>query len=233
MTIAVMQPYFLPYIGYWQLINAVDVFVVYDNIEFSKNGWFHRNNILCNGKKNMFSIPLKKASDYLDVRERYLADNAQKEIEKIVAKIQNEYRKAPYYHNVIGLVRDVFMYEEANLFQFIFYSIKSICAYLEIETTLYISSRIAIDHNLKAVEKVIAINRALQSEIYFNPIGGQKLYDKAIFDAAGIKLRFLESLSKPYSQFENDFVPSLSILDVLMFNNKDEIRSMLNEYKLS
>lgn len=78
MTIGIMQPYLFPYIGYWQLINIVDTFVIYDNIQFSKKGWFHRNNILLDGKKKLFSIPLKKDSDSLDVVERYISDGAEK-----------------------------------------------------------------------------------------------------------------------------------------------------------
>src|SRR5690554_2832006 len=95
--IAIMQPYFLPYLGYWQLLNCVDTFVVYDDVEFTKKGWIHRNRYLSNGSDQMFSLPLKKDSDYLDVRDRYLADSWESEKIKLRRKIEGAYKKAPYF----------------------------------------------------------------------------------------------------------------------------------------
>ncbi len=97
MKVAIMQPYFLPYIGYFQLINAVDKFVIYDNIEFTKKGWINRNRILVNGKDEFISLPITKASDFLHANQRYLASNFENEKNKILRKIKESYRKAPYF----------------------------------------------------------------------------------------------------------------------------------------
>lgn len=232
MTIAIMQPYLFPYIGYWQLINAVDIFVVYDNIQFSKKGWFHRNNILLNGKKTLFTIPLKKASDYLDVVDRELSEGSEKQINKIVVQIENSYRKAPYFEEIFPLIKEIFFHNERNLFAYIYNSIVKLKAYLEIDTQIIISSTLEIDFDLKSEEKVLAINKALQADHYINAIGGQDLYDKERFAKAGIRLNFIETEIISYKQFGNSFVPYLSIIDILMFNSKDEVREMLNRYAL-
>ena len=232
MTIAIMQPYLFPYIGYWQLIQAVDTFVVYDNIQFSKKGWFHRNNILLNGKKILFSIPLKKDSDYLDVVDRMLSEDSDKQINKIIAQIENGYKKAPYFNDVFPLVKDIFNSSEKNLFYYIYNSMQLVTAYLGIDTKIILSSTLDIDHQLKAEEKVIAINKILHADRYINAIGGQELYDKDRFSAEGLTLNFLNTEIAEYKQFNNEFVPYLSIIDIMMFNSKDEIKVMLNRYAL-
>ena len=227
-----MQPYFFPYIGYWQLINAVDTFVIYDNIEFSKKGWFHKNNILMNNKRTLFTIPIKKDSDTLNVVDRYLSDNSGKQISKILAQIKNSYRKAPYYNDVFPLVEAVFLNQEKNLFDYIYNSVEMVCDYLEIDTQIVKSSTIDIDHSLKSQDKVIAINKKLNSTKYINPIGGRELYNVESFKSQGIKLQFLESEIPIYRQFSDEFIPYLSIIDVMMFNSKEEVKDMLNGYKL-
>ncbi|RLA79187.1 MAG: hypothetical protein DRG78_13435 [Epsilonproteobacteria bacterium] len=232
MTLAIMQPYLLPYIGYWQLINTVDTFVVYDNIEFSKNGWFHRNNILLNGKKKLFTIPLKNDSDSLSVADRYLAENSDKQIRKFLAQIKNSYKKAPYFKEVFPIIESILLNKEKNLFKYIFYSIKKVCEYCNINTKIIISSDIKIDHTLKSQAKVVAINKILNSNRYINPIGGVKLYDKDYFKEENINLLFLESEVPPYNQFQEDYISHLSIIDIMMFNNKENIASMLNKFIL-
>ncbi len=232
MTIAIMQPYLFPYIGYWQLIQAVDTFVVYDNIQFSKKGWFHRNNILLNGKKTLFSIPLKKDSDYLDVADRMLSEDSDKQINKIMGQIENGYKKAPYFNDVFPLIKDIFGSSEKNLFYYIYNSIQLVVEYLDIDTKIIHSSMLDIDHQLKAEEKVIAINKILHVDRYINVIAGQELYDKDKFLAEGITLNFLNTGITEYKQFDDEFVPYLSIIDIMMFNSKDEIKEMLDKYTL-
>ena len=231
--IAIMQPYFMPYMGYWQLINAVDTFVLYDNIQFSKKSWFHRNYVLLNGQKNLFSIPLKKDMDNLNVVDRFLANESQTQIKKILAQIENNYKKAPYFNNVFFLIKNIFKYNEKNLFKYIYNSIIQICDYLDLETRIVISSSIDINHSLKAKEKVMAINKALNSTQYINSIGGLELYEKNVFQKENIKLKFLKSEIAKYKQFNNEFIPYLSIIDIMMFNSKDEIKKMLLKYNLT
>jgi len=227
-----MQPYIFPYIGYFQLINSVDQFVVYDNIKYTKKGWVNRNRILCNGKDEYISIPLKKDSDFLNVDQRFVADSWEQEQHKFLNKIKECYRKAPFFQETFEVIKECISYEDRNLFNYILQSLKILCGYLDITTPLIISSSIEIDHELTAEHKVLSLCKALQANTYINPIGGVELYDKAFFKQAGIDLFFLKTGSVEYRQFDNEFIPFLSIIDVMMFNDKDTIKSMLNNYGL-
>ncbi len=229
---AIMQPYFLPYIGYWQLIGAVDEFVVYDNIEYTKKGWFNRNRMLENGHDRLFTIPVKKDSDYLDVVGRSLSDDAAKENARTLRIIQANYRKAPHYAEAYPLIERCFMYDEKNLFEYIFHAIREVCDYLDIGTKLTVSSAVQADHELKGDKKVMAICKAVGTDVYINAIGGMGLYDRAEFAGNGLDLKFIKAKAVEYTQFAQPFVPWLSILDVLMFNDKATVQTFLKEYEL-
>lgn len=230
MKIAIMQPYFLPYIGYWQLISSVDKFVVYDNIKYTKKGWINRNRYLQNGKDAEFTIPIKKDSDFLNVVDRYIAGDFNKS--KLLNKISESYRKAPCYSTTIELFKKILNYSEQNLFNYIYHSILEICKYLEITTEIIISSKIDTNHNLKSQEKVIAICKSLSASVYINAIGGQDLYLRSDFQSSNIDLKFIKSGEIVYKQFKDDFIPWLSILDVMMFNKREDIIDMLGKYEL-
>jgi len=232
MKLAIMQPYFFPYIGYFQLINAVDEFVIYDNIEFTKKGWINRNRILVNGKDSYITIPLKKDSDYLYVRNRTLAESCFFEKPKMLNKIIGAYKKSPNFNFIYPIIEKCIMFEENNLFKFILNSLNLIKEYLEIQTQFLIASTIPIDHELKAEKKVIALCKERKANTYLNPIGGIQLYKKDNFKNQGINLHFLKTNDVRYKQFNNEFVPSLSIIDVMMFNSKEEINKMLDNYEL-
>ena len=139
-----MQPYFFPYIGYFQLIAAVDVFIIYDNIKYAKKGWINRNRILQNGKDVMFSLPLKKGADSLDVCQRELAPEFNRD--KLLNQIKGAYQCAPFFTQTFPLIELVALYDEANLFRFLHHSIVKICGHLGITTRINISSSITIDH---------------------------------------------------------------------------------------
>ncbi|HEU4965994.1 MAG TPA: WbqC family protein [Candidatus Saccharimonadales bacterium] len=232
MKLAVMQPYFLPYIGYWQLISSVDTFVVYDNIQYTKKGWFNRNRILENGHDRLFTIPIKKDSDYLDVHKRFLSAGAHRENERTLRIIQANYKKAPHFTDAYPLIEQCFLCPNENLFDYIYNSIRTICNYLDITTPIVVSSTVPIDHTLKAEQKVLAICKAMNADVYINAIGGMELYNKQEFASQGVALQFIKSRPVEYAQFGNPFVPWLSIIDIVMFNSKDAVRGMLGEYDL-
>jgi len=232
MNVAIMQPYFLPYIGYFQLIKAVDIFVVYDNIQFSKKGWIHRNRILVNGRDEYFTLTLKKDSDYLNVNQRVLSETWEQEKLKTLRIIKENYKKAPFFLSTFPIIEEIFNFESRNLFDFIYHSMLKINSILEIESKIVLSSSIAIDHDLKAQNKVLAINENLQASHYINPIGGLLLYDAPSFEKKNIELSFLKSKNIHYKQYENEFMPWLSILDVMMFNDIPTIKNWLGDYDL-
>lgn len=232
MRLAIMQPYFFPYIGYFQLIAAVDLFVIYDNIKYTKKGWINRNRMLQNGQDAMFTLPLKADSDSLDICQRELAAGFNKE--KLIRQLSGNYRRAPYYVQTFPLIEEIIHYEDSNLFRFLQHSIARTRQHLGISTKIGVSSNIAIDHALTNQDKVIALCVAVGATSYLNPIGGKELYSKSAFADAGINLEFIQSKPFEYAQYDQQFVPWLSIIDVMMFNSMDAVRRRISEnYELS
>jgi len=215
--VAIMQPYFLPYIGYWQLMHNVDVFVVYDDIEYTKKGWINRNRFLMNGKHQTFTLPLKKDSDFLDVDQRQLADNVSAEKAKLMRRLEASYCRAPFFKEGKSLLEDILASSEENLFRFIYQSIENIHARLGMTSRLVVSSTLGIPRSLKGQGRVIATCKALGATDYINPIGGSALYDKQAFGVEGIRLHFLQVHPFVYKQYDHEFVPNLSIIDSIMF----------------
>lgn len=227
MRLAIMQPYFLPYIGYFQLVAAVDLFILYDNIKYTKKGWINRNRLLRNGEDVLFSLPLKTASDSLDVCERELS--AAFDRSKLLNQFNGAYRSAPYFDPTFAMLEQVVRYEDGNLFRFLRHSIVITCAHIGIATEIKVSSEIAINHELKSQEKVIALCGAVGASTYVNSIGGMELYSKEAFREKGIDLKFIKPKPFEYPQFGAPFVPWLSIVDVLMFNSLDTVRDCISK----
>jgi hypothetical protein len=226
MRLGIMQPYFLPYIGYFQLIGAVDVFVIYDNIKYTKKGWINRNRMLQNGKDVMFTLPLKRDSDYLDVCDRELAVDFNRA--KLLNQFKEAYRRAPYFAQTFALIEQILRNGDANLFRFLFHSIIKTCEHLSIATEIRISSSIVIDHGLESQDKVLALCDAVGATSYINAIGGMELYSKEAFWEKNVDLKFIRSKPFEYAQFGEAFVPWLSIIDVMMFNSVDTIRHCIS-----
>jgi hypothetical protein len=229
-TLAIMQPYFLPYIGYWQLLAAADRFVVYDNIQYTKKGWINRNRFLRNGADAWFTVPLKKGSDFLNVADRQVADDF--DPKTLLNPLASAYRKAPFFREVFPLIEAIVTAAPRNLFAYLHHSLTATAGYLEIATPIVVSSTVPIDHALKAEQKVLAICRAAGADRYINAIGGRELYSKPAFAAEGVELAFLQSRPVEYRQYDDPFVPGLSIVDVMMFNSRDAVRAMLGAYDL-
>lgn len=225
-----MQPYFFPYLGYWQLINAVDKYVVYDDVNFIKGGWISRNNILLNGTKHMITMPLcspspNKKINEIEIKKDRIAVN------KVIKTIKAAYLKAPYYEAVMPIIEKLI--NDANTIAILNYnSIVEIGKYLGFKTEILLSSNIEKNNELKGKDKVLQINEILGADAYYNAIGGQELYSKREFSKVGQKLYFLKMKDIEYKQYSNEFVPSLSIIDVLMFNSVEKIHEMLHDYIL-
>ena len=231
MKVAIMQPYIFPYIGYFQLIEASDVFIVYDNIKYTKKGWINRNRFLSNGGDALFSIPLKKDSDYLNIMDREIAADFLPE--KLVNQLKEAYRKAPHLDDTLVLLRLALAQDERNLFGFLRQALEKTCRHIGIKTPFVTSSTLDIDHTLQSQDKVIALCRAIGADTYINPIGGTTLYDHTDFARTGIDLCFLRPILQPYAQFAEEFVPWLSIIDVLMFNSPERVLEMVQtDYEL-
>jgi hypothetical protein len=230
MKLGIMQPYFLPYIGYFQLIAAVDTFVVYDNIKYTKKGWINRNRWLQNGDDAMFSLPLEKGSDALEIGQRTVS--AEFDRRKFLAQLRANYAKAPYFEPTQALIERLLPGEDRRLFEVLHPSIVAVCRHLGIGTEIRVSSTVPADHTLRGQDRVLDLCRATGATTYINSIGGTALYSEQAFADAGVVLRFLRSRPLEYQQFGAPFVPWLSILDVLMFNPVETVRAWLGHCDL-
>lgn len=223
-----MQPYFMPYIGYFQLIAAVDLFILYDNIKYTKKGWINRNRYLRNGAPAILSLPLKDDSDYLDVRQRTISAGFDRR--SLLNRLAQAYRRAPMFAEVFPLIEAAVLKDEPNLFRYIHHSLTALLGYLGISTRIVPSSAVPIDHSLRRQEKVLALCRQVGATTYVNAIGGRELYSPDAFGAQGIELKYLRSSPIEYKQFQHDFVPQLSIIDVLMFNAREQTRDYVRRH---
>lgn len=230
MKLGIMQPYFFPYLGYWQLIQAVDQYVIYDDVNYKK-GWMNRNRILIGGEPAYFNVPLLKASQNKKINEIEV-NHDEGLVQQNLRKIQSAYGKAPYFREVYPLVYQVLTGNGRYLSEYLADSIKLICSYLNIQTDILISSDIPKNNTLKGQDRIFDICRVLRADIYYNAIGGQQLYSYQAFRENKIKLGFIKSYPVPYRQFSKEFISNLSILDIMMFNSSKKIQEMICSYEI-
>ena len=228
MNLAVMQPYLFPYIGYWQLIDAVDIFVIYDDVNFIKRGYINRNNILENKTYQLITLELIGASQNKRINEISIGNNTN----KLLKTLKQNYLKAPFYKDVFPLLEEILNNNQKELSRFLGFSLVTISKYLNLDTKFLYSSDIKNDKTFKAQDRLIEMSKILNATGYINLIGGIELYDKDVFFQNDIHLSFLKTHQVSYKQFNNEFIPNLSIIDVLMFNSKDNVKNMLNQFQL-
>ena len=233
MKLAIMQPYIFPYAGYFQLLQAADKFVVYDDVNFIKGGWINRNRILLEGKDFLFTIPLQDASPNKKINEVFiheqLYDNWKK---KFYKSLSSAYRKAPFFDPVRSLVSGVLEMEATSIGALATQSLLAIKNYLQLPAEVVLTSAVYNNAHLFGKERVIDICLKEGATTYINASGGQALYEKDFFCSRGIDLYFIKSEKSAYTQLENEHVPWLSIIDVLMFNSVFDTNRILSHYSL-
>jgi len=215
MKLAIMQPYFFPYIGYWQLLRVVDCFVIYDDVNFITRGWINRNRILINGKPSYITIPLYHASQNRRISDISIQSSPVWR-KKMIKSIENTYRKALFFSEVFPVIEKIICYETNSLVDFLAQHIRVLAAYLGIKTEIVATSRCYQNNDLIGQKRIIDICKREGATTYINPQGGQTFYDTKEFKNAGIDLQFIVMQPKPYIQRAAGFVPYLSIIDALM-----------------
>lgn len=231
-TIAMMQPYLFPYLGYFQLIAASDLFVLGDDLQYVKEGWINRNRILVNGEPKFITFPLKKDCHTLNINQRQLCDGIQDELTRTLKTISLNYSRAPFLSEVFPWLEQVMRHPQTNLARYAENAIRETCSYLGITTPLVRSSDLVLPPPIDHQDRVIQTMRVMGGNTYINPIGGLSLYCPEYFMSRGIQLRFHRTDKIEYRQSKNPFVANLSIIDLLMFNSVDEIRLMLSRFSL-
>lgn len=227
-----MQPYFFPYIGYFQLIADVDSFIVHDDVQYIKAGWINRNLIRAANGPRWLTLPVLSAGHERTIHQRSYQLTANK-VARTLRCIEASYKSAPRFTEIFPLLREIMSFGDPNVAAFNFNLINRLATYLGIGTRLLRSSEIVIDNRLNGEARVIDLCLRVGATEYVNPVGGLNLYRPESFAAAGIALWFLEPHVHSYQQFGANPVASLSIIDVLMFNSNPTIATMLKEYRLS
>ncbi|MHA1285662.1 MAG: WbqC family protein, partial [Promethearchaeota archaeon] len=234
MKVGCMQPYFFPYLGYFSLIKYTDIWVVFDTAQFIRHGWVERNRILGpKGNWNYIRVPLKKHHRETKIKDMKIRSEENWK-EKIFAQLVHYKKKAPYYKNVINFLEDAFKVETESISYLNTHLLEKTCDYLEISFNyiIFSESNIVIPKINAPDEWALEITKSLKGDVYVNLPGGVKFFDRKKYKENKIDLHFLKIKLKPYDQKQNEFIPGLSIIDVMMFNSPDLIRQILNEYEL-
>ncbi len=231
MKTAIMQPYFFPYIGYFQLINHVDKFVILDDVQYIKSGWINRNYLLQKNKPLMFTIPVSVESSRSLINNVKVKYNTGRII-KLLKTIELNYSKSPFYKNVIPLIENIFEEKNELISDMALSSISTVIGYLSINTVIIESSSVFNNRHLKGEDRIIDICKLLGADKYFNLSGGQSIYSKDRFNKEGIELNFIKTREITYKQFTDYFTGPLSIIDNLMFNSPEDINKSLLEFEI-
>lgn len=232
MIVSIMQPYLLPYIGYFQLIAASDVFVIYDDVQYMKGGWINRNRILLNGGPRWLTMPVAHSPLHTLIRDKsYLRGRAADT--KVTGLVDQAYRRAPRFAAGRALAAELFASDEANVAAFNARSIQLVCGELGLRTEILRSSELGRDATLSGQAAVLDICRRMGASQYLNAPGGVGLYRAEDFAGAGIDLRFLAPRLPAYDQFGGEHVPNLSVLDALMFCAPSDLATLLRSYDVA
>lgn len=232
-TVAIMQPYLFPYLGYFNLVAASDYFVFYDDVNFIKKGWIHRNRILVNGQEHLFTVPLKKSSQNISINQIVINDYIQFRAD-FIKKITLAYKKAPYFNQGVDYIEAVLSDNLSTINQLAIKSIIELCNRLKIKTK-FLQSSLSFAQTMGAgrVERLVSISHALCAKRYINAAGGKELYHKEEFAQSGLELKFLVPRLNEYEQNSTrNFIPGLSIIDVVMNVPLSGITNMINSYSL-
>lgn len=228
MKLGIMQPYFMPYLGYFQLMAAVDKYVIFDDVNYIKRGWSARNYILVNGRKHLFNIAVEGGNQNNQYTQVKIADD----FSKFRKTLEMAYKKAPFYRNTMDLLCEIFEYKDRRFNCFMRNSYRAILDYLGIKTELLLSSELPNNKQLKGKDKIIDICLLIGASEYYNAIGGQELYDRHEFADNGIDLCFVHPSITPYHQMSEEFLPDLSIIDVLMMNSVGRVKDLIYDFSL-
>lgn len=227
--LAIMQPYIFPYVGYFSLINSSDKILFYDDVNFIKRGWIHRQRILINDKDHLFTIPLNKPSQNKKINQIEISENESRV--KIIKSIENAYKKAPYFKEVFPIIEKVILGKYTHIDEMAISSLVAVCKYLNLEINYDRTSK--ADPNSQGQEKcerLASITKTLGFSNYVNVIND--MYDKETFKTKGVNLFFNDHKIKPYKQFGKPFVSHLSIIDVLMFNSIKDVKKLILSYHI-
>jgi hypothetical protein len=224
-----MQPYLFPYLGYWELIKAVDKFLILDDVHYIKQGWINRNRIIVNGAPSWLTIPIKNQSSHKKIHDlEIVADPAWRK--KSINSIYLSYKASPYFDEIFPIISKILSCNTENLSCLLRFQIEEIGKLLGLNAEILPTARMYATQSARGQDRVIGLCEMLQANTYINLPGGELLYKKEDFSTKGLELKFVSPRQIVYHQPRTDeFIPNLSIVDVLMNIGKDGVISHLKE----
>lgn len=223
----IMQPYFFPYLGYWQLVSKVDVFVILQRVKFVKQSWINRNFVLGSGENVLISVPLEKASDFALIEDRKVSDVWTNTRGKILRQIQHVYGQSPFFEEISSWLKEQLSFPEKNLSNYLEHQIRSTASLLDINTKIVAEKDLGDFSEFERSSRIFGICKSLECDAYLNLPGGRSLYSRDSFRKAHIKLGFLDPFLPAYPQGRIDFVSSLSVIDSLFWNGPMKTAEMV------
>lgn len=235
MKVAIMQPYFMPYIGYISLIKHSDVFILFDPVQFIRHGWIERNRILKQNEGWLYiQVPLLKSGRDTLIQD-CLIDNSKDWKNKILSQLQIYKKKTPYYYKTVQLVNEIFEGEYDTITSLNKTCLEKVCTYLGFPKELPIFSQMGMEIETPNDPDEWALNicKKLEGDIhYINPIGGLEFFDTGKYTNNNIEISFQKMIPVHYDQQRQSFEYGLSIIDVMMYNSPEEINNMLDQFEL-
>lgn len=235
MRVAINQPYFFPYLGYFSLIKQTEQFVLLDEVQFIKQGWIHRNRVLSEGGSwNYIRVPLEKYRQK-DLISEVRINNKEEWRNEIFKHLLYYKKRAPYYQETIDTVEKALNIDTDSIVRLNEHSLRVICNYIGIpaDFKIFTEMGLVVERSEAPDEVPLNICEALGNVTeYWNLEGGASFYDRSKFEKAGIAIKFLKSNLLEYPQIQGGFEKALSILDVMMFNEPKKIRDMLDDFIL-
>jgi len=226
-----MQPYFFPYIGYFQLMSVTDVFVLYDDVQYTDQRWINRNRILLNERAHWLTLPVRRSSHLLPINAReYVGDHRIRR--RLLTTVRHAYVNSPQFPLTFPFIESLILFEHTNVAYFNEHALRELARLLALRCTITSSSTLRVDPTMTGQARVLEICRRLSATEYVNPIGGVDLYDSAAFANAGLRLSFVRPIETRYLQFGDAWVPFLSVIDVLMFNDHAARKHLLSRHEL-
>jgi hypothetical protein len=229
-TLGIMQPYFFPYLGYFDLINCSEHWIVFDTVQYIRHGWVNRNRIHHPKTGDLYIlVPLKNQHRDTVIKDVLIADD-QNWKAKILGQFNHYKKTAPYFKETYAFIEDCLSIPEPSLSRLNTLILQKTCARLGIRFTFEVFSEMNLP-----IGKVdgpgdwaLRISEALQAKEYVNPPGGVSLFDADKFKAANIKLTIRSIPAFAYPTRGYEYIPDLSILTVMAFNTPEQIKAFLD-----
>jgi hypothetical protein len=225
----ILQPTYLPWIGYFEMIDSTDIYIVFDHVQFEKKSWQQRNKIKTSNGVIWLSVPIKREKRETRICDIKISYDHGNPLEKHWRTITLVYKKAPYFNEYRSIFEKIYSKEYNHLSDLNVAIIKKICNVLGIKTKIVLSSMLNLnDKNMGKTEKVVNLCKKVDITHLYDAKGAKEFIDDSIFHKEGISITFQHFEHPVYKQLWGNFIPYLSVID-LLFNEGDKSLDIIRD----